>query len=1051
MNNPRKPLTILNASAGSGKTYNLALYFLRFVLKKENYKDARYFRHILAITFTNKATHEIRERVLKFLRILVHPRSEDEYKDAEKLREQLRNTPGIDCSPQYVSRVYHELLHHLDELHISTIDSFINRLGKAAAFDLMLPTRYELTTGVRESLDQVVDFLMLHVRDLSQEEQQGGSQQWMPIIEELKNFVKEEALAGDESWEKLLQGEKLKEAGKQLFDSTVLDIVEESRHALIKDKQSASLSELFQALKEKKKQAYEALKRDVEPLLQDLKERWEDIESLLQKEGIDRHQDLSNQNRAPRINAAKGFKALSELIEKVTQLKETLTSEQPDSKQLNEYVKSMTALSGIGSQLPPDKEWIKKSAKKSLRPEVQQEISRLAKEMENVHTEVCMHVLFQLTVIQSVQKLFIYFLMHHLLENTLSRNSKLYLGWLSLKLARYLTDNPMSPPQIYQQLGNIYKHFLIDEFQDTSITQWRILYPFLKESTSQGLESLIVGDPKQSIYEWRGGESQLLVNLTQAGPNANSADLAAEMLDFLGLDATQRPEVEAFLQSVQSHTLDKNFRSASRIVKFNNELFKAINKEQATNPFIMKAYTSVEQEPQQETESGEVVVTFVPGRNNQQILSNMVHIIHQYIQDKGFNYDDVTILCRKNDEVNQIVQQLNSLSKDKQDEHGKDLQAYAPGSLTIDRAHAVNFLVAFLKSLAQPANRLAKAEARFFYCLYCQALENEGKPPASESPIEHNTLQEIFGEVPEGADWDYYREKYTYLKTFGFEQLNGKNVYDIVLEVIEHFRLLKLKDEQAYVFRFLEVVHEFVHTEGQQLHAFVKYWDTLSEMPALQDVRQNAVQVMTLHKSKGLEFPVTIILLNWSITDSNRQHTLYVRLSDSGTASPLPYLFVTQNHSFLEKIKECGDDAIQGTLYKTFISRIIQEFTKTTQKEDLAALNLFYVACTRPKSSMNWLIPSKSSNSSNSSKSSSSKSIGDLIPKQYNEQCKKSDQAGKIPKQSEDASQENGQAAAYDEYSFAYLCGTPDEKNQYANNKKKQESEVITINYLPQD
>ncbi|NIK73635.1 ATP-dependent exoDNAse (exonuclease V) beta subunit [Thermonema lapsum] len=972
-----KPLTVLNASAGSGKTYNLALYFLSYLLKESEgeKKSPLYFRHILAITFTNKATREIRERIIKFLRLLAHPRTSKEKKEAQEIKEHLKRLifqiQGNDNDPELPAKIYHKLLHHLDELHISTIDSFINRLGKAAAFDLMLPTGYEVTTAAHESLDQVIDYLMLQIRDI-EDETQPEARQWMSIVEELKEFIREQALAGDMSWSKLLQGEKLKEAGKELFDSHTLDMVEESRRQLMEGLPEPTLSALFQRLKEQRNEAQQKLKETIKKYHKHFQDKQNEIEELIQSEGIDPAEDLAARASKNSCNASKGFKTLKEFSHSLN-----LLNQKTDTIPWHEVEKELDDLMkfpSLAEYFDLDKEWTK-AKKSTLSQQTKQKIARLTKEIEQLHATTQAQLLFQLSVIHTTQKLFIYFLMHRLLETTLSKNSKLYLGWLSLKLSRYLTTNPECPPQIYEQLGSFYKHFLIDEFQDTSVTQWRILYPFLAESTSQGLESLIVGDPKQSIYEWRGGESQLLVTLAQAGETTADAtapqkleELSRQMLHYLGFEEKHLPEVRAFMQRIKTEVLGKNFRSARRIVEFNNEVFhqtigekdKTHSKTGTGNPFIAAVYGTKGQAPHQSNEAGLVAFCWLSG--SKKYLETAQKVIRKHIREWAGgedNYKGVAILCRKNDEVNAIVQALTSHTEENTQETASPVPAYAPGSLTIDHAHAVNFLVAFLKSLAQPSNRLAKAEARFFYYLYRRALNQEDGQQQPSERIEHKTLQEMFSEVPEGFDWDYYRNMYQI--DIAFEQLNGKNIYDIVLEVIDGFGLLELPNEQAYVFRFLEEVHQFVHTEGQQLHAFVKYWDKLSEVPALQDRRSNAVQVMTIHKSKGLEFPVSILLPNWQLIDAKRKHTIRLKTKNS----PLPYLLLTLSTNKFNTLKNYEAQLQTECPENEWLKAVNKAYDTLIQRELLAQLNILYVASTRPQHRAYFMLPLQGKQDSN--------------------------------------------------------------------------------------
>ncbi len=482
------------------------------------------------------------------------------------------------------------------------------------------------------------------------------------------------------------------------------------------------------------------------------------------------------------------------------------------------------------------------------------------------------------------------------------------LSDISRKLAEYKKENNMmlladapqflngiirdsDTPFIYEKAGSFYRNFLIDEFQDTSGLQWKNFQPLLSNGLDSGYPSMIVGDVKQAIYRWRGGDQTLLQDGIE---------------NELG---SSRTEI---------NLLNKNFRSAKGIVSFNNALFKESSTIVAAETGLsvsINEYSDVEQQSTKQDE-GFVRVQFVEDdfdiKWRDRALTQMaLHI--EDLQLRGVKPGDIALLVRKNEDGQQVVSYLMNHKNSPEAKRGCNYDVVSSESLRIGSAGAVNLLTAALTYLLNPEDAIARAQLAYEF----DRQQDSKKPPAEvfrgSSPV---TFENIL--PPE----------FTSKKNF----LRKLPLFELTETLIEIFELGTHIGELPYLIAFQDLVLDFVNREHNNLGAFLNWWnDNKYKKSIVAPSGANAMQIHTVHKAKGLQFNYVIIpFCSWSLDHEFGKHpNLWVRSNES-IFNEIGYLPVKYSSSLKESL--FADDYLieNGRVY-------------------LDNLNLLYVALTRAK------------------------------------------------------------------------------------------------------
>ncbi len=454
-------------------------------------------------------------------------------------------------------------------------------------------------------------------------------------------------------------------------------------------------------------------------------------------------------------------------------------------------------------------------------------------------------------------------------------------------------------PFIYEKVGSFYNNYLIDEFQDTSAMQWKNFLPLLLNSMDQGYPSLVVGDVKQAIYRWRGGDLKLLQQEVEDHIGANRTDI---------------------------QVLNSNYRSSTVIVNFNNALFENASKFIALetgHPISAEAYRDVSQKVFREDE-GFVRIKFLEDDGDytwkDQAL-DQVPVYLEELQSIGIPLKDVAILVRKNEEGQQIVAHLLQYKNSERAKPGFKYEVVSNESLRIDGAATVNLLLGAMRYLLNPDDVIARAQLGFEFA----RLHEPGRP---------------FTEVFAVANQIFFENNLP--PAFAKEKSSLKKLplFELTETLIEIFKLGEQRGELAYLQAFQNLVLDFYSRERNDLGAFLEWWEMNRHKQSIQVSGEvDAAQILTIHKSKGLQFKYVLIpFCIWNLDhDPMRAPTLWV---NSNTPPFHDVGYVPIKYS--------------STLNETCFEKY---YAEERTRIYLDNLNLLYVALTRAEKGLMVLAP----------------------------------------------------------------------------------------------
>ena len=393
------------------------------------------------------------------------------------------------------------------------------------------------------------------------------------------------------------------------------------------------------------------------------------------------------------------------------------------------------------------------------------------------------------------------------LDSLKEEQNKMLISEFNKIISNEIKNQPT--PFIYERLGEKFKHYFIDEFQDTSTLQWQNLVPLLDNALSSANgTTMLVGDAKQAIYRWRGGEAEQFIDLYNKTVNPFHVE----------------PNVLA---------LETNYRSSKKIIGFNNSFFKFLSERY----FSLADYADLYQNSSQNKHSdyeGYVNLQFLDIQKEDDATelyaSQTLETIQQCL-DNDYALSDICVLVRKKKEGVKIANYLTE----------KGMNITSSETLLLKNSDKVDFLSNFLKLLIQPNNDELKIELLSFL--------------AKQHQVED---QHLFFESYLKRDLSNFFEGFKDLNIFlDKEKLLQQPLYELVEDLVRRFKLNKESD--AYVQFYLDIVLEFTQKRNSDLVDFVTYFENKKDaLSIVSPNNTNAVEIMTIHKSKGLEFPIVI-------------------------------------------------------------------------------------------------------------------------------------------------------------------------------------------------
>lgn len=823
---------VYRSSAGSGKTYTLVKEYLGIVLSK---KSESYYRHILAITFTNKAAAEMKERVIGRLRQLAQGPEANDFD--EYFSFSLAKDIGIDEKElhQRASKCIKHILHNYSELSISTIDSFVHRLIRSFSKELRLNPDFEVeidsTIVLEESVERILEKTGI---DLS-------------LSQVLINFSLSK-IEDDKHWD---IKEDILDYGKNILKEDSLQWLERLSTLTIDD---------FKAIRKK-------MAKVITEFEDDLTNVAENSLDLIKSNGIE-DSDFSGSY------IPKYFQKILQLdfsSPNATVRKQMAGDTAMYPKKTSEGAKA--AIDGIANAL------------QSYFEQIQELLDSDSFKVYNTIKDA-QSALYSIALLNEIKK-----------ETELLKEEKniILISDFNRIIGKVVMNNPS--PFIYEKIGERYNHFLIDEFQDTSISQWQNFLPLLENALSKNYKNLIVGDGKQAIYRWRNGEVQQFNQL----PKIYGQDGNPYLKD-----------TEAVLtRSFQKMNLEYNYRSSLDVVEFNNKLFGELKKHLGDYQSI---YDGWEQKAYKK-KSGFVSIDKSIAKLKEDRSAINFDIIKTRIDESledGYGQEDISILVRGNEEGIEIASFLLN----------NNYNVISSESLLLKNSPIVSALVNTLGFLANDNDEGAKLN--LISALYsCELLSGD----LNEAYLKYSQIVERKGVVMvEQLLDDYFGIK-------SIDKLRSKGLYEICEYLIDAFGF----HERADIFLefFLNAVAKFEEKENSHIKAFIHWWGDKKDDLSIGMTESHAgIRIMTIHKSKGLQFPVVIYPIKYST--NSKASKLWI---ENGLPQvDLPAALLTYRASKAETH--------------------IQDYEEEFKKQHLDNMNVVYVALTRAEDRLHIVLES---------------------------------------------------------------------------------------------
>ncbi|TRZ52369.1 hypothetical protein D4R99_02840 [bacterium] len=769
---------IYQASAGSGKTYTLVKEYLKLA-----FINPKSYRHILAITFTNKATEEMKTRVVNKL-VELSEGKDDKY--AEEIKKEIeaeyKFIKNLDVRKESTALIT-SILHDYSAFTISTIDSFSVRVMRSFAKELKIPFGFDLELESAVVLDEITDKLL----------DRAGSDT------ELTTYLEDYIISNlddNRSWH---IEDIIKNAGKEIFSERYWNIKFE-KHGAVFTEDRASVKSVIESitgikysfenhLKLLGEKAVALIKKHnftVDDFVQGNRGVWS---TLTRKIIYDKNYELKTYQHNARTSIDKFFNSKN-------------TSRASDYAQASELYEIFI-----------------------------EAYDQIAVNVRAYYTadEICRNIYLSGVFADLLEELNKY-----RLENRVLLASDLNL------MLRSLISKDISP-FIYEKIGSNFHNYLIDEFQDTSDFQWKNFLPLIINALSERHTAMIVGDVKQSVYRWRGGDMQLLLHKV-------------------------REDLAGFNDIIKTETLKTNRRSQRYIVEFNNKFFSLLLElagggieESRCKSLINPSYDkeSVNQEILESKPGGYVNVTIIDskdeeGNKEMQIAgAKAIQYINEIIAD-GYSESDILVLVRTAKEGIAISELISA--------DGKDV--ISSESLLLNNSPGIKLIISVLKYISDNKNNLAKTELLYLYLEYIK----KSRTPSGEIFTDWQKKQENLFEdlLPDNF---FHENDTTKLKPL----LYDLSLYELIEQLLGVFGLNENPD--PYILKFQESAFTYTKKYDSDINAFLEWWtDNYENLSITIPEGINAIRVMTIHKAKGLQSRVVVIpYANWTMNpDSNK-------------------------------------------------------------------------------------------------------------------------------------------------------------------------------------
>lgn len=838
-------LTVYRASAGSGKTFTLAVEYISLLVK-----DPENYQHILAVTFTNKATQEMKMRILSQLYGIANSlQSSQQY--FNKVKEKTNMPDAVIRNNARAALTL--LIHRYNNFRILTIDAFFQQVLRNLAHELGQTANLRVDLNNEEITEKAVDQMIESL------------EKGQPVLQWISTYINN-SIEDDNGWNII---GKIKTFGTNIFK----DFYKAHEANLKEQLSNADDFKVYETtLRKRRNDIRKTFNSKARSILNEIKNANLDIPSNY-RSGLYKY--LTDSAIAPLTN-----KPLKAGVLKANESPQNWTS--------SKCAKA-------------DKQQIQTLAAEVLSAQLSELIAYNNDNWNEFQSiQLTLSHLSELRLLHAIADA---------VDNLTKDTNRFMLSNTQALLKELIADS--DTPFIFERIGARLKHVMIDEFQDTSTIQWQNFQVLLANCMAQELsQNLIVGDIKQSVYRWRQGDWGILNNIEKSFAH----------------------------QKIRLETLDYNYRSEKRIIDFNNAFWeqcvantaKEVAQDDAEKAeIVQKAYEDVAQKTHKTTENGFVKISLYPSKSMKDaVLEELIETIKGLFNNGygGKNQSKIAILVRSKSNIQDIV---NALLQS----FGNEINIVSDEAFRLDASLSVNIIVSAMHLLTHPDDILTRGK---LVKLYNQEVLKKpltdtdllvsinGSNNIDTKNIDKKERRKLATEQQMAKLNSQLPPEYVANR----ELLLGLPIVDLVDKLFMLFGLDQLEGQSSYICTLYDTLNDFLKDHTADIDDFINEWENSLSSKTIQSDEIEGIRIMTIHKSKGLEFDNVIIpFCSWEM---EKKGTLWCETKNK----PAPY-----NKLPLLPI-DFSRDKLIGTVFE-------DDYKEEHFQNIVDNLNLLYVAFTR--------------------------------------------------------------------------------------------------------